>query len=32
MPIDYAPPTPKYNAEICAALDLTPLEGYEPIG
>ncbi|MDD5954435.1 MAG: ABC transporter substrate-binding protein [Firmicutes bacterium] len=32
MPIDYAPPTPKYNAEICAALGLTPLEGYEPIG
>lgn len=32
MPIEYAPPTPKYNAEICAALGLTPLEGYEPIG
>ena len=24
--------TPKYNADICAALGINPLEGYEPIG
>ena len=33
MPIGYAGAvTPKYNAEICEALGLTPLEGYEAIG
>lgn len=35
MPISYVPMeniTPKYNAEICQALGLTPLEGYSPIG
>lgn len=33
MPIGYADKqTPKYNARICEALDITPLEGYEPIG
>lgn len=31
MPIEYAPATKKYNAEICEALGLTPMEGYEPI-
>ncbi len=31
MPIAYAPATPKYNAEICADLGLTPPEGYEAI-
>jgi len=31
MPIEYAPATPKYNAEICARLGLTPPEGYEAI-
>lgn len=32
MPIEYAPQeTPKYNAEICNALGLTPIEGYIPI-
>ena len=33
MPIGYATAfTPKYNAEICADLGLTPPEGYSPIG
>lgn len=33
MPIEYAPQfTRKYNADICAALGLTPPDGYEPIG
>ena len=32
MPIEYAPQfTKKYNETICSGLDLTPLEGYEPI-
>ena len=32
MPIEYAPSeTPKYNTEICEALGITPVEGYEPI-
>ncbi len=32
MPIEYAATsTPKYNAEICKALGLTPPDGYEPI-
>ena len=32
MKIEYAPATRKYNAEICKALNLTPLEGYVAIG
>lgn len=33
MAIEYAPNvTSKYNAEICEALGIMPLEGYEPIG
>lgn len=32
MPVEYAPATPKYNAEICAELGLTPPDGYEAIG
>ncbi len=32
MPIEYAPATPKYNPTICEALNLTPPEGYAPIG
>ena len=33
MPVGYAAAvTPKYNAEICAELGLTPPDGYEPIG
>lgn len=33
MPIGYADKqTRKYNARICEALNITPLEGYEPIG
>jgi len=33
MPIGYADKqTRKYNARICDALGITPLEGYEPIG
>ncbi len=33
MAISYADTfTPKYNAAICEALGLTPVEGYEPIG
>ena len=32
MPIGYAATvTPKYNADICAELELTPLDGYEAI-
>ncbi|HIY21047.1 MAG TPA: ABC transporter substrate-binding protein [Candidatus Flavonifractor merdigallinarum] len=32
MPIEYAPQfTPKYNADICAELGITPPEGYEAI-
>ena len=32
MPIAYADNiTPKYNAAICEALGITPLEGYEAI-
>ena len=31
MEIQYAPVTPKYNAEICEQLGITPLDGYEPI-
>lgn len=31
MPIEYAPCTKKYNADICAELGIEPLEGYEPI-
>ena len=32
MPIGYADKqTPKYNAAICEALNIAPLEGYEPI-
>ena len=32
MAIGYADKqTPKYNAAICEALGITPLEGYEPI-
>ena len=35
MPIEYTPAekiTPKYNAEICEDLGITPLEGYAPLG
>ena len=33
MPVSYADTfTPKYNAAICEALGITPLEGYEAIG
>ena len=33
MPVGYAATvTPKYNADICASLNITPLEGYEAIG
>lgn len=33
MPIEYAPNvTYLYNAEICSALGITPLDGYTPIG
>ena len=32
MPIAYADKqTPKYNAAICEALGITPVEGYEAI-
>ena len=34
LPIAYTPAekiTPKYNAEICEELSITPLEGYEPL-
>ena len=33
MPVGYAATvTPPYNADICAALNITPLDGYEAIG
>ena len=33
MPVGYAATvTPKYNADICKSLNITPLEGYEAIG
>lgn len=33
LPIGYADKqTPKYNPQICEALNITPLEGYTPIG
>ena len=33
MPVEYAPQfIKKYNADICAALGITPPDGYEPIG
>ena len=33
MPVGYAATvTPKYNADICASLNITPLDGYEAIG
>ena len=35
MPIEYTPAekiTPMYNAAICEALEITPLEGYTPLG
>lgn len=31
MPIEYAPPTKKYNATICQELELTALDGYVAI-
>ena len=31
MPIEYTTTTPKYNADICKALGITPIEGYEAI-
>lgn len=31
MAIEYAPTTKKYNATICEALGITPLDGYEAI-
>lgn len=31
MPIEYTETTPKYNATICEALGIEPLEGYEAI-
>ena len=31
MPVEYAPATPKYNAEICEDLGRTVPDGYEPI-
>lgn len=31
MPIEYTTTTPKYNAAICEALEITPVEGYEAI-
>ncbi|MBO4853870.1 MAG: ABC transporter substrate-binding protein [Oscillospiraceae bacterium] len=31
MPVEYAPCTPKYNAELCEKLGITPVEGYEAI-
>ena len=31
MAIEYAPATKKYNAAICEALGITPIEGYEAI-
>ena len=32
MPIEYAPTTKKYNAELCEFYGITPVEGYEEIG
>lgn len=32
MPIEYTSTTPKYNAAICTALNITPLDGYKAIG
>lgn len=31
MPIEYAPAIKKYNADICSALNITPIEGYTAI-
>ncbi len=31
MPIAYAPAVKKYNADMCAALGITPPEGYAPL-
>ncbi len=31
MPIAYAPAAKKYNADLCAALGITPPEGYAPL-
>lgn len=31
MPIEYTTTTPKYNAAICEALGIAPMEGYEAI-
>lgn len=32
MPIEYTTTTPKYNAAICEALEITPVDGYVAIG
>lgn len=32
MPIAYAPAAKKYNADMCAALGITPPAGYAPLG
>ena len=32
MPIEFTTATPKYNAAMCEALGITPLEGYTAIG
>ena len=32
MAVEYTKTTPKYNAAICEALEITPLEGYVAIG
>lgn len=32
MPIEYTTTTPKYNAAICDALGITPVDGYTAIG
>ena len=32
MPIEYTTTTPKYNAAICEALGITPVDGYVAIG
>lgn len=31
MAIEYAPCTPKYNADLCEKLGITPVEGYEAL-
>lgn len=31
MPIEYAPAIKKYNADICSALNITPIDGYTAI-